>query len=75
MNRKDVQAYSIFGQIEEVAATIMVERGQAMRIEPKDIPAEVLYNDAGTIARFAIWFHDRRRGSAILNELIKDLRA
>lgn len=69
------QAYSIFGQIEEVAAEIMVERGLARRIEYRDIPTEMQRNEAGTPARFAIWIFDPKHSTAVFENLIADLRA
>lgn len=57
--RRGSSVYSIFGQIEEVAASIMIAAGKATRIEVKDFPLEayapdVHVNALGERAKFAI---------------------
>jgi hypothetical protein len=65
--------FSIFGQIEAVAAEIMIKRGVGVRIDAKEIPNEVRWNQFGTPARFAVILP--RNKIHAFNELIADLRA
>jgi hypothetical protein len=48
------QIFSIFGQIEAAAADVLIERGQAERIQWDEIPQSVRFNDAGRRAYFAV---------------------
>jgi hypothetical protein len=52
--RSTVKFYSIFGQIERVAAEIMIKDGRARRIPQSEIPQSVLTNEHGDTANFAI---------------------
>lgn len=54
MRRKTTQIYSIFGQIEEAAANYMIEKGEATKIESKDIPGVELLDKQGRTAKFAV---------------------
>lgn len=72
-NRKGSEVFSIFGQIEAVAAEIMIEKGEIVRIPANEIPASVAVNDEGTPARFAV-IVPRSRVYAF-NELCANLRA
>jgi hypothetical protein len=56
MRKKKVQLaiYSVFGQIEQAAANHMLREGRGTRIEFKDIPEGVRYNDKKVPAAFAI---------------------
>jgi hypothetical protein len=48
------EVFSIFGQIEEVAAERMIVLYGCHRIEPAMIPETALFNQHGERARFAI---------------------
>jgi hypothetical protein len=55
------EIFSIFGQIEEVVATVMLEEGKGRRIELQEFPdvamcPEVHVNEAGQRAKFAVQF-------------------
>jgi hypothetical protein len=57
--RRGSQIFSIFGQIEAVAADLMVQRGLGQRIEVSDFPdaatcPDVHVNERGEQARFAL---------------------
>jgi hypothetical protein len=54
MKRSGTEVYSIFGQIEEVAADLLIEKGKANRIAAQDIPSTAMVNDMGQVAKFAI---------------------
>lgn len=54
MNRQQSEVFSIFGQIEEVAADVMIKKHALYRIEPADIPETARVNDAGQVAKFAV---------------------
>lgn len=49
-----LQILSVFGQIEQAAANHMLRQGKGKRIEFKDIPQSVRYNDKKVPAAFAI---------------------
>lgn len=67
------EIFSIFGQIESVAAQIMIDRGELTKIEPADIPASAAFNEQNQPARFAVIVPaDKLRA---FNELIAWLRA
>lgn len=72
MKRK-TQIYSIFGQIESVVATAMIEQYGLHRIEPNDIPPTAAYNGAGERALFAIVVPGDRVQE--LERRIRELRA
>lgn len=74
------QIYSIFGQIEEVAANLMLKRypEQIRRIPVEEFPdaarcPDVHRNEQGQAARFAVLMPTQR--IAEFNRLIADLRA
>lgn len=71
--KKKFQIFSIFGQIEEVAAKEMLKDPACKRIDAKMIPPTVRFNDAGQTAKFAIMLPT----SLIprFENLITDLRA
>lgn len=65
---------SICGQLERVAAEIMIERGEAIYIALKDFPAGApLHDDTGRPAAFAIRIEQNLRRT--FDELVADLRA
>lgn len=76
--RRGSQVFSIFGQIEAVAADIMISRGLGTRIEVSEFPdaahcPHVHVNEHGQSARFAILLptqHIRQ-----FEDLIQELRA
>ncbi len=73
MKRNATEIFSIFGQIEEVAAQVMIDKGQATKIDAKDIPPTAAFNDQGQSAKFAVVVPgDNVRA---FNELIANLRA
>lgn len=67
------QIYSIFGQIEAVAAEIMIDKMLATKISAEQIPTTVAINDAGEPAQFAIVI--ARRDMAEFEKTIRELRA
>jgi hypothetical protein len=67
------QVFSIFGQIERVAAELMIKDGQAVRIPREQIPAEVATNVRGDRASFAVLMQTKHVSK--FENLIKDLRA
>jgi hypothetical protein len=67
------EIFSIFGQIEAVAAQLMIDRGLATRIVAEQIPQSVAMNDAGQRAKFAIII--KRRDCFEFEKLIAELRA
>lgn len=73
MKRIKTEIFSIFGQIEEVAANHMVETGRATRIEARDIPLAVQRNERGEAAKFAVIVPGPN--IAEFEELIANLRA
>ena len=52
--KRSTKIFSIFGQIEDVAAKIMIKDGKAKKIAFEHIPAEVAFNKDGQKARYAI---------------------
>lgn len=70
--RDTTEIFSIFGQLEKVAAEIMIERGEAKKIDAADIPASVAVNDAGTRAYFAVSMPKARVKA--FDKLIRELR-
>lgn len=55
MARRDTtEIFSVFGQIESVAAEIMIEKGEATRIDAAEIPESAAFNNLGHPARFAV---------------------
>lgn len=73
MSKQSAKFFSIFGQIETVAANIMIERGKAHLIEQSMIPETALYNKDGQKARFAVRINPGDVGE--FEKLIADLRA
>jgi hypothetical protein len=73
--RNTTHIYSIFSQIEEVAAKIMIERGLATYISAEDIPidADVRYNDKGDAAKFAVSIQSVN--VPVFEKMIRDLYA
>ena len=67
------EIFSIFGQIEAAAAEFMIGKGKATKINAREIPAAVAYNDAGTPARFAVTI--KRADVREFKRVISDLRA
>ena len=72
-NNRSSKIFSVFGQIEAVAAEVMIENGKARRIESKDIPLTALFNGKGDVARFAVIIAAEHLRE--FDELIKDLRS
>lgn len=70
-NRTEI--FSIFGQLEAVAAEIMIKRGEITRIPANEIPPTAAVNEAGQAARFAVIVP--RAKIAAFNSLIADLRS
>lgn len=66
--------FSVFGQIEQVAAEIMIRDGEASRIQAAHIPPEMAVNEFGEPAKFAIAICGREK-IAKFEQLIRDLRA
>ena len=73
MNRQQTEVFSIFGQIEQVAAESMIQRHGLYRIEPADIPETARVNDEGQVAKFAVIMP--RRLVWEFNDTIARLRA
>ncbi len=71
--RNKTQIFSVFGQIEAVAAQIMIDKGEATHIPPEQIPDSAAVNDLGQRARFAVVVP--REKIARFETLIADLRA
>lgn len=71
--KNTMEIYSVFGQIESVAANIMIERGEATRIDADEIPESAMLNKIGQRAQFAVMMPK----SSVLrfNKLIADLYA
>lgn len=69
-----MRIYSIFGQIEEVAANRFIEKGKARRIPSDEIPQTARYNEQGHVAKFAVMFTDEAE-VVRFEEMIADLRA
>lgn len=66
---------SISGQLERVAAEIMIKAGEIKRIDVKDFPPNVpLFDDAGRPVSFAVVFPNKRV-EAKFDALAADLRA
>ncbi len=71
--RDRTEIFSVFGQMEAVAANILIERGQARKIPFDQIPETVQFNKLGQRAQFAV---SMRAGLVPEYEkLIKELRA
>lgn len=60
-NPNVAQIYSIFGQIEEVAARTMIEEGTAQQLpgSPSAIPPECRVNEQGEQARMFVTIKNR----------------
>jgi hypothetical protein len=54
MPKRSTEIFSIFGQIEEVAAELMIKNEGARKIPAEQIPDTARYNEKGTAAKFAI---------------------
>lgn len=65
--------FSIFGQIEQVAAETLIERGLAQKIEPAYIPSSVMYDAQGRSAAFAVSMSSDNVEA--FEEMIRNLRA
>lgn len=66
---------SISGQLERVAAQIMLDAGEIVRIEVEDFPANVPRIDAiGRSVNFAVVFSSRQREERF-DALVRELRA
>jgi hypothetical protein len=72
-SNKGTEIFSIFGQLEAVAAAIMIEKGIGVRIDAREIPNEVRWNKFGTPARFAVILP--RNKVHAFDKLVADLRA
>jgi hypothetical protein len=71
---RDTEILSIFGQLERVAANIMIEAGEVTRIDLKDFPKGAPFqNDAGQVASFAIIIKRSLRRK--FDDLVAELRA
>lgn len=53
-----MRIYSIFGQIEQVAAELTVDKGKATKIPFDQIPECARHNEQGDVAKFAIMIPD-----------------
>jgi hypothetical protein len=73
-NRDTMEIYSIFGQIEDVAAQIMIADGTATKIEAKDIPESERFNKDGEPVKYAVMIYGRALNHKF-EELIAGLRA
>lgn len=73
MRKPQSQILSVFGQLEAVAAEIMIKAGELTRIDAKDIPAEVAVNEFGDRARFAVIVPTSKMRK--FNNLVAELRA
>ena len=71
--RRGTEVYSIFGQIESVAAEILIEKGKARKIEARDIPVSAAFDDNGRRASFAVIVPNEHVPE--FERLIADLRA
>lgn len=67
------EIFSVFGQLEAVAAEIMIKDGVGTKIPPEQIPASVAVNQFGDRARFAVILPKSK--IAAFNNLVADLRA
>ncbi len=67
------EVFSVFGQIETVAAEIMIKNGEAVRIPPEQIPLSAAFNDLGQTAKFAVLMQAKKVPA--FNRLIAELRA
>ena len=54
MAKRGTEVFSIFGQIEAVAAEIMIERRALRKIAALEIPVSAAFNEFGQRARFAV---------------------
>jgi hypothetical protein len=70
--RNTTEIFSIFGQIEDVAASLMIDRGLANRIDPDTIPETAKYHN-GQVAKYAVAMSGRVVPA--FEKLIRDLRA
>lgn len=73
-DRDTMKIYSIFGQIEDVAAKIMIEEGTARKIDFADIPETARFNSMDQPAKYAIMVFGRDLNHKF-EKLIRDLRA
>ncbi len=74
MSKSAFIIYSIFGQIEEIAAKMMIEDGMARLIPFEQIPEQERENEFGHIAKFAVAITGRANNRKF-DRLIRDLRA
>lgn len=65
--------YSIFGQIEAVAAETLIEQGRATKVAASSIPPTARFNHWRQPALFAVIIPERH--VAEFEQLIRDLRA
>lgn len=74
LKRPSMQIFSIFGVCEAAAAEVMLKDGRATRKIPvEEIPEDVLFNELGTKARFAVMVPSRNVPA--FDKLCKDMRA
>lgn len=71
--RDTTEIFSVFGQIECVAADVMIEKGEARKIEFAEIPESARYNKLGQLARFAVMMP--KSSVPRFERLISELRA
>lgn len=71
--KKQTQVFSIFGQIETVVAEAMINEKLVTKIDARDIPATVLYNEKGERAKFAIVIPSNLVNN--FNDRVRDLYA
>ncbi len=70
--RNATEIFSIFGQIESVAAQVMIDRGEATKIDAEQIPESALFNKLGDRAKFAVMMPGARVQA--FEQLIRELR-
>lgn len=73
MRRESSSTFSIFGQIEAVAAETMLQQGKGVRIPADQVPASVATNERGDKVRFAVRFTARSQ-TREFEQLCRDLR-
>lgn len=73
MKKAETVIYSIFGQIEAVAAQFFIDRKLGTKIEPEMIPPSAAVNKQGMRAQFAIII--QRADVPAFERMIDNLRA
>lgn len=71
--KSELEIFSIFGQIEDCAARMMIEKHMATKIEYEAIPMEARFNKDGATAKYAVLFTSRQQVRDF-EELVADLR-